>query len=100
MRDCVLLLILSASLQAQTPPAIDTSKAIDLTYDYDEKTIYWPTAKPFEFHRESWGMSAGGYWDSAGRYSANEPRGAHLGSPVRSAKADARPGHIPVYKER
>ncbi len=82
MRDCVLLLILSASLQAQTPPAIDTSKAIDLTYDYDEKTIYWPTAKPFEFQRESWGMSAGGYWYSAGRYSASEHGGTHLDSPI------------------
>src|SRR5437660_3611591 len=39
MRDCVLLLILSASLQAQTRPAIDTSKVIDLTYAYDERTI-------------------------------------------------------------
>ena len=67
MRDCQLLLILSVSLQAQTRPAIDISKMIDLTYDYDAKTIYWPTAKPFEFQRENWGMSAGGYWYSAGR---------------------------------
>src|SRR5258708_9375925 len=98
MRDCVLLLILSASLQAQTPPAIDTSKAIDLTYDYDEKTIYWPTAKPFEFQRESWGMSAGGYWYSAGRYSASEHGGTHLDSPIHFAKGQATAEHIPLSK--
>ncbi len=98
MRDCVLLLILSASLQAQTPPAIDTSKAIDLTYDYDEKTIYWPTAKPFEFQRESWGMSAGGYWYSAGRYSASEHGGTHLDSPIHFGKGQASAEQIPLSK--
>src|SRR5258707_2678623 len=98
MRDCVLLLILSASLQAQTPPAIDTSKAIDLTYDYDEKTIYWPTAKPFEFQRESWGMSAGGYWYSAGRYSASEHGGTHLDSPIHFGKGQASTEQIPVSR--
>src|SRR5258708_30177112 len=98
MRDCVLLLILSASLQAQTPPAIDTSKAIDLTYDYDEKTIYWPTAKPFEFQRESWGMSAGGYWYSAGRFSASEHGGTHLDSPIHFGKGQASTEQIPLSK--
>ncbi len=98
MRDCVLLLILSASLQAQTPPAIDTSKAIDLTYDYDDKTIYWPTAKPFEFQRESWGMSAGGYWYSAGRYSASEHGGTHLDSPIHFGRGQASTEQIPLSK--
>src|SRR5258708_37835428 len=96
MRDCVLLLILSASLQAQTPPAIDTSKVIDLTYDYDEKTVYWPTAKPFEVQRESWGMSPGGYLSPAGRDSASEDGGPHLGTPIHLGTDQARTERLPV----
>jgi len=98
MRNRTLLLILSVSLHAQTRPAIDTSKVIDLTYDYDEKTIYWPTAKPFEFQRESWGMSAGGYWYSAGRYSASEHGGTHLDSPIHFGKGQASTEQIPLSR--
>ena len=44
---------------------IDESKIVDLTYSFDEKTVYWPTAKPFQWEKESWGRSAGGYWYTA-----------------------------------
>src|SRR2546428_9579171 len=98
MRNWTLVLILSASLQAQTRPAIDTARAIDLTYDYDEKTVYWPTAKWFEFQRESWGMSAGGYWYSAGRFSASEHGGTHLDSPIHFGQGQASTERIPLSK--
>src|SRR5262249_27570103 len=77
---------------------IDTTKAIDLTYDYDEHTIYWPTAKPFEFQREAWGMSPGGYWYSAGRYAASEHGGTHLDSPIHFGKGQASTEQIPLSK--
>ncbi len=48
--------------------AIDKSKVIDLTYTFDASTIYWPTAKSFEWQKESWGLSPGGYWYAAARY--------------------------------
>jgi kynurenine formamidase len=98
VRAWTLVLILSVSLQAQTRPAIDTSKVIDLTYDYDSKTIYWPTAKPFEFQHESWGMSLGGYWYAAGRYSASEHGGTHLDSPIHFGKGQASTEQIPLSK--
>jgi kynurenine formamidase len=102
MKHRTLLLIVTTivtiSLHAQTRPAIDTSKLIDLTYDYDEKTIYWPTAKPFEFQRESWGMSPGGYWYSAGRYTASEHGGTHLDSPIHFGKGQATTEQIPLSK--
>jgi kynurenine formamidase len=98
MRSCAMFLILAISLGAQTRPAIDTSKAIDLTYDYDEKTVYWPTAKPFEFQKESWGMSPAGYWYTAGRYSASEHVGTHLDSPIHFGKDQASTEQIPLSK--
>src|SRR5262245_21647214 len=61
---------------------IDDSKIVDLTYSFDEKTIYWPTAKPFQWEKESWGRSAGGYWYTAARYAASEHGGTHLDAPI------------------
>ena len=47
-------LLCSVLLDAQQA-RIDVSKMVDLTYAFDESTIYdWPTAKPFQWEKESW----------------------------------------------
>ena len=43
-----------------SPCAIDESKLVDLTHTFDEKTVYWPTAKPFVWHKEAWGRTPAG----------------------------------------
>jgi kynurenine formamidase len=91
---CVVVCALASALSAQT--TIDTTKVVDLTYSYDEKTIYWPTAQPFHFERENWGMSSGGYWYSAGRFSASEHGGTHLDSPIHFGKDQATTDRIPL----
>ena len=40
--------------------AIDESKLVDLTHAFDDKAIYWPTAKSFTWEKESWGRNAQG----------------------------------------
>src|SRR5512146_1920637 len=65
---------------------INSSKLVDLTYSFDESTIYWPTAKPFQWEKESWGKSPGGYWYTAGRYSASEHGGTHVDAPIHFGK--------------
>ena len=39
-----------------------SGKLLDMTYPYDENTIYWPTAKGFELKKLDWGISEGGWW--------------------------------------
>ena len=51
----------AAQTKITAPPAlaksaIDEAKVIDLTYSFDETTIYWPTAKPFLWEKEAWGQ--------------------------------------------
>lgn len=75
---------------------IDKSKLIDLTYAFDDKTIYWPTAKGFEWQKESWGKSAGGYWYTAGRYAASEHGGTHLDAPIHFGEDKMAADEIPV----
>ncbi len=76
----------------------DPSKLLDLTYSYDEETIYWPTARPFRWEKESWGPSPGGYWYSAARYSASEHGGTHLDSPIHFAENGETADEIPLSR--
>ena len=75
---------------------IDTSKVVDLTYSFDQSTIYWPTARSFDWQKESWGISPGGYWYAAARYAASEHGGTHLDSPIHFAENKATVDQVPL----
>jgi kynurenine formamidase len=69
-----------------------------LTYSFDENTVYWPTAQPFHFEKEKWGISPAGYWYSAGRYSASEHGGTHLDSPIHFGQGQAATDQLAVSR--
>jgi kynurenine formamidase len=77
--------------------SIDDSKIVDLTYSFDDKTIYWPTSKPFTWKKEAWGRS-GGYWYTAARYSASEHGGTHLDAPIHFGEGGLAADEIPLSK--
>jgi kynurenine formamidase len=77
---------------------IDESKIFDLSYSFDEKTVYWPTAKPFQWEKESWGPSAGGYWYTAARYAASEHGGTHLDAPIHFGEGRLAADEIPISR--
>jgi kynurenine formamidase len=83
-----LLLAFATVGAAQAPPSrtLETAVIIDLTHPFDEHTIYWPTAKPFTWEKESWGKDARGYWYAAARFAASEHGGTHLDSPIHFAE--------------
>ncbi|MEP7274581.1 MAG: cyclase family protein [Acidobacteriota bacterium] len=89
-----LLMLFSGCGARQT----DESKVIDMTHSFDEQTIYWPTAQPFHWEKEAWGQSAGGYWYSAGRYSASEHGGTHLDSPIHFGEGKSTIDQIPLSR--
>jgi kynurenine formamidase len=106
---CVLLYFLFAASACREPAAskeltfapsnsIDESKLVDLTYDFDEKTVYWPTAKPFLWEKEAWGKSEGGYWYTAARYSASEHGGTHFDSPIHFGEGKMATDQIPMNR--
>ncbi len=57
-------------------------KWIDLSYEFDAETIYWPTADNFELESVHHGKSAGGYFYSANNYAAAEHGGTHMDAPI------------------
>jgi kynurenine formamidase len=81
-----------------TKSSLLEARVVDLTYAFDASTIYWPTAKAFEWQKESWGPSARGYFYAAARYAASEHGGTHLDSPIHFAEGKARVDEIPVER--
>ena len=78
--------------------AIDDTKLVDLTHTFDDKTIYWPTAKPFVWHKDTWGKAAGGYWYASGSFEASEHLGTHIDSPIHFAEGQATTDTIPLRR--
>jgi kynurenine formamidase len=89
------MFLLAMAIAAAT---IDESKLVDLTYDFDERSIYWPTAQPFHWERESWGLNAQGKWYAAGRYSASEHGGTHLDAPIHFTEGRQTLDQIPLSR--
>lgn len=55
---------------------------IDLSYAYNDQTVYWPTAEGFIKTTDFEGMTENGYWYTAYSFSSAEHGGTHLDAPV------------------
>jgi kynurenine formamidase len=69
---------------------------LDMTYVYDENTIYWPTAKSFELKKIAWEVGDGGYWYASNEYSASEHGGTHADAPIHFAENGRTMDQIPL----
>ena len=85
-------------LQPVVGQNLDRSKLVDLTYSFNEKTIYWPNAEGFRHQKDGWKFTPRGYWYAAGTFASSEHGGTHLDSPIHFAKGMATLDEIPVEK--
>ena len=93
------LLLLFSVAAAQSPAHsfdLAHSRVVDLTYTFDEHTIYWPTADGFKWKKDAWGPSPGGYFYASASYGASEHGGTHLDSPLHFAEGHPGTDQIPV----
>ncbi|MCH6573614.1 MAG: cyclase family protein [Bacteroidetes bacterium] len=63
-------------------PQFDDIKIVDLTYTFDESTIYWPTAEGFKLEVVYKGLTDKGYYYSANSFCTAEHGGTHLDAPI------------------
>src|SRR5437667_10913824 len=96
----LVLLAALAALAACTRPSASDLLAratwVDLTYDFDSTTIYWPTAKPFRLEVVSAQRTPAGYYYAANNFAAAEHGGTHLDAPVHFAEGRHTTDQIPV----
>jgi kynurenine formamidase len=85
--------VLQAACAAGLPPT-----ALDLTYAFDQETVYWPKNKPFQWEKTDWGMTTGGYWYASATYAASEHGGTHMDAPIHFGDRKSTVDQIPVSR--
>lgn len=76
-----------------TELAFPNGRWVDLSYEFNDKTIYWPTSESFQLDTVFEGQTDKGFYYSAYKFSMAEHGGTHLDAPVHFAK-----GKNPVDK--
>jgi len=89
----VFLLVIPGCL---SPHPSSPETVIDLTYPFDEHTIYWPNNAHFHWEKTSWGHTHQGYWYASGMFSASEHGGTHLDAPIHFAESGWSVDEIPL----
>jgi kynurenine formamidase len=93
----LMTVVVLAGVVVRAAPGIDENKLVDLTHTFDENTIYWPTAKPFQWKKEAWGRAEGGWYASAS-FAASEHLGTHMDSPIHFAEGQAATDQVPLAR--
>ena len=69
---------------------------MDLTYVFDEHTVYWPNNRSFHREDTAHGVNAQGQWYASGAFSASEHGGTHMDAPNHFASSGISLEAIPV----
>ena len=73
-------------------------QVVDLTYSFDDSTIYWPTNKPFRHEKVAFGRTVAGYWYSSFDIAASEHGGTHLDAPIHFAEGKQSVEQVPIER--
>ncbi len=67
-------------------PSLQNGSWTDLTHEYSEETIYWPTADTFHLDTVFVGRTPGGFYYEAFNFRTAEHGGTHLDAPIHFAE--------------
>ena len=92
------LLLLAACCSRQNDPlaVLRNGQWIDLTWAFDEQSVYWPTNVPFTHDTVFAGISDQGYYYSSFKFSAEEHGGTHFDAPAHFAQGGNTVEKVPV----
>ena len=71
---------------------------IDLSHDYSDQTVFWPTAESFKLEKVADGVTEQGYYYAANNFATSEHGGTHIDAPVHFAKGHWSVDQIPLEK--
>ena len=76
---------------------VDNAEMIDLTWAFDDKTLYWPTSpSSFELKQLAYGQTPGGWFYSSNAFCTPEHGGTHLDAPIHFAAGKNTSDQIPL----
>jgi kynurenine formamidase len=81
------------------PEVLAMGNWIDLSYDFSDKTLYWPNNPTgFKLDTQFNGTTPGGYYYSSNAFHAPEHGGTHIDAPVHFAKGNWSVDEIPLQQ--
>lgn len=90
------LLVLSACASTRSVD-LATAELVDLSWPFDETTLYWPTSPTtFELKELAYGRTPGGYFYSSYAICTPEHGGTHLDAPIHFAEGRRTADQIPL----
>lgn len=103
MRTLIVILALASSMhvvQAQEHklPEFPAGKLVDMSYPYNEQTIYWPTEPGFVKDTNFEGVTDKGYYYSAYSVTTAEHGGTHLDAPIHFFEGGHSVEEIPLQR--
>ena len=97
MKICGLLMLFISCQPPENPVTKEESTWVDLSYPFDQNTIYWPTdTVGFQIDTVFHGMTEQQYFYCAYKFSSAEHGGTHLDAPVHFAKGSHTVDDIPL----
>jgi kynurenine formamidase len=79
------------------PPAWPAGATlVDLSHDYSDQTVFWPTAESFKLEKVADGVTPQGYYYAANNFATSEHGGTHIDAPVHFAKGHRTVDQIPL----
>lgn len=88
--------LLPACAPAQ-PVDLGSSRLVDLTHPFNERTVYWPTSpSAFELDTLAWGRTSAGYFYAAAALATPEHGGTHLDAPIHFGEGKRTADQIPL----
>jgi kynurenine formamidase len=99
MRLSPLALLAIAVAACSSPPNSarwPSGPPIDLSHDYSDLTVFWPTAEGFKLDKVADGMTEQGYYYAANDFSTSEHGGTHIDAPIHFAQGRRSVDQIPL----
>ena len=95
------LAVAAACTPPTAPPPLpggttSSGSVVDLSHDYSDQTIFWPTAEGFKLDKVADGMTPQGYYYAANTFATAEHGGTHLDAPVHFAEGRWSVDQIPL----
>ena len=99
----VILVLAGASCTASPPPPLPappgnplSGTVVDLSHEYSDSAIFWPTAEGFRLEKVADGVTPQGYYYAANNFESAEHGGTHVDAPVHFAQGKWSVDQIPV----
>jgi kynurenine formamidase len=83
------MLLAFSCTQKDPVQSLMNAQWVDLTHNYEENTIYWPTNRPFTKDTVFYGLTDKGYFYASFIYSAEEHGGTHFDAPLHFGHPDS-----------